>query len=99
MYLKGIKMSIINYDLDEEHRNALDKEASKESRLFSISLLDGFHPLDELVLDEEEDLDIRIAALDCLDIFGCTLYELDIDKLQSISPKQISCIRFIANII
>ncbi|MBR5504622.1 MAG: HEAT repeat domain-containing protein [Methanobrevibacter sp.] len=76
-------MSIINYDLDEEYRNALDKEADKESRLFSISLLDGFHPLDELVLDEDEDVDIRIAALDCLDIFGFTLYELDIDELQN----------------
>ena len=27
-------MSIINYDLDEEYKNALDKEAEKESRLF-----------------------------------------------------------------
>ena len=79
-------MSIINYDLDEEYKNALDKEAEKESRLFSISLLDFTHPLDILVLDDEEDLDIRIAALDCLDLFKYTIYDIDIYKV----PKELA---------
>jgi hypothetical protein len=39
------------------------------------------HPLDELVLDDEEDVEIRIAALDCLELGGYTLYEIDIDDV------------------
>ena len=74
------------YDLDEEYENALNKDADKESRLFSISHLDFRHPLDELVLDENEDTDIRIAALDCLGIFKNTIYEIDIDKV----PKELA---------
>ena len=74
------------YDLDEEYENALNRDADKESRLFSISHLDFMHPLDELVLDENEDTDIRIAALDCLGIFKNTIYEIDIDKV----PKELA---------
>lgn len=71
----------VEYDLDEEYRNALNKDADKESRLISISRLNFMHPLDELVLDDEEDVDIRIAALDCLELGGYTLYEIDIDDV------------------
>ena len=67
-------MSVINFNLNDEYLNALNKEADKESRLFSISLLNWTHPLDSLVLDDDEDLDIRIAALDCLDLFKLTLF-------------------------
>ena len=79
-------MSVINFNLNDEYLNALNKEADKESRLFSISLLNWTHPLDSLVLDDDEDLDIRIAALDCLDLFKLTLYEIDIDKV----PKELA---------
>ena len=78
--------SPVRYDLDEEYRNALNRDASKESRLFSISHLNFMYPLDELVLDDEEDVEIRIAALECLELGGYTLYELDIDDL----PKELA---------
>lgn len=78
--------SPVMYDLDEERKRALNKDEKKEDRLFSISLLNPFYPLDSLVMDEEEDLDIRIAALDCLDLFGVTLYNIDIDSV----PKELA---------
>lgn len=68
-------------DLDEEYQNALNKEADKESRLYSISHLNFMYPLDDLVLDDAEDADIRIAALECLDLSRTTLFDIDIDKL------------------
>ena len=76
----------IIYDLDKEYEIALNKDADKESRLYSIRRLDFTYPLDELVLDEDEDTDIRIAALDCLGISKNTLYEIDIDKV----PKELA---------
>ena len=74
------------YDLDEEYENALNKDADKESRISSIRKLDFTYPLDELVLDDEEDADIRIEALNCLDLSKTTLYEIDIDKV----PKKLA---------
>ena len=76
----------VEYDLDEEYRNALNKDADKQSRLISISRLNFMHPLDELVLDDEEDVEIRIAALDCLELGGYTLYDIDIDDV----PKELA---------